>query len=666
MVADPQRGSVSRPAIEPARTVGPTGPDEEGLLGSSDFAVSKFYQYKGPNYYLDRAAIVFNLHIDEEGQPASYYLKAVGERFPEIIAAAPKRVADLFGETLHAIIRLGMNLHIAPYSITRDGDEFVIAIGYLDPITVEEAAFLTADWLRAITVGDPFDFETEYEKLKTGFDRTLYAGPTAYSLIEAGLKRDIPVFYLAIEREMQWGYGRNQLRGRSTVLHKDSIKDTEFTTFKDDVKDFLDQCGFPTPGGATCPDLASALEEAELIQYPVVAKPVAGHKGEGVFTNLADAAALTHAFHQIKAHLAGNEGPQGVIVERFITGYDHRLLTVDGKFAAALERIPAYVDGNGIDRIDVLIDRENDRPARASHARAPLAKIVKDEDLLHFIAGQGLSLDSVPESGRRIFLRRVANISAGGVSINVTNKIHADNVALCEDIARFFQVTCLGIDVLAEDISKSWRGSSFAIIEINAGPGVFMHLAPAIGEPIDVPGMVITAHFRRGAASARIPIIAGHNLSQAMSQRVEQAIRALRPDAEFAAVTKDGLHFNGRFFCNNPHHDANVMLALRNPRLDIALFNHDKDDWLDYGSFHQGADLVVLDDPDDIEDYCLRRDILPDGLLIETLQNKVTLSQNSTLLHSVSLAEPSAAAKQEAIFTLIERSLPRLLALYNV
>jgi cyanophycin synthetase len=661
MVDDQQ----SRPgAIEP-RPTGPTGPDEEGVLGTSDFAVGKFYVYHGPNYYLDRGAVVFNLHLDPDGLGVEHYLPAIAARYPEVAAAAPQRVATLFAETLQAIVRLDMELLISGYDISRDGDEFVIAMAYLDADTVEEAAVLTADWLRALTIGEPFDFATPYAVVKKLFDRSVYGGPTAYALIEAGLKRGIPTFYLPVEREMQWGYGRKQLRGRSTVLHRDGIKDTEFTTFKDDVKDFLDQFGFPTPGGTTCADLEEALAEAQRLSYPVVAKPVAGHKGEGVFTNLADAPSLSQAFAAIKAQLEGTDGPDGVIVERFITGNDHRLLTVDGRFAAALERVPAYVDGNGTDSIDVLIAAENTRPERADHARAPLARIIVDDDLVQFISGQNLTLQSVPEAGRRVVLRRVANISAGGVSIDATGRIHPDNIALCEDIARYFAVTCLGIDVLADDIAKSWRQSSFAIIEINAGPGVFMHLVPAMGEPIDVPGMLMAAHFKPGPEASRIPIIAGHNLSKALCERIRAALIGLAPTLNVAALTAEGLHHNGRFLCANPHHDVNVMLALRDPRLDFALFSHDKDAWLDYGSFHQGADLAVLNGPHPVEAYCLRRDVLQDGHLIEVQAEEAVLLQGENRIAAVKLAPGGGTlAAEDGIFHLLEPMLPRLLARY--
>jgi len=333
------------------------------------------------------------------------------------------------------------------------------------------------------------------------------------------------VLYLPEENQFQWGYGKKQIRGRSTTLHVDGIKDTEFTMFKDMCKEFLLLRGFPTPVGRNCFTKEECVAEAEQLGFPVVVKPVAGHKGQGVVTNIETADGVRSAFDNI-IHLSEQEGTafEGAIAEQQVYGTDHRLLSVAGKFAAALERVPAYVDGDGGRSIEELIEIENDTVARLDNARSPLCKIKIDDDLEEYLALQDKSLQTVPADGERVCLRRVANISQGGVSINVTDKIHPDNVRMVENIAKFLNVTCLGIDVLAKDISRSWTEGDFGIIEINAGPGVFMHLAPAIGESIDVPGKIIRAHFP-SPGSERIPIVAGNRLSPTLAADLYQKLR---------------------------------------------------------------------------------------------------------------------------------------------
>ena len=603
-----------------------------------DFSVGKFYAYSGPNFYLDRKALVFNIFIAPSGDSADYYKKTIVQHFPDLENVETPYVVDLFAETLIRVLKMDIDLYINKYSISGDGEDYVIAVEYLDKEVAIDAVYLLSDWFRALSGDEDFDFSGEFMKLQEEFDKTLYGGPTIYSLIEAGLKRDIPVFYLFEENQFQWGYGKKQLRGRSTTFHTDGIKDTEFTMYKDMVGDFLMMCGLPTPIGKNCYSEDEIVEEAQELGFPVVVKPVAGHKGQGVVTGIESEEDVRKAFNDI-IEMSEREGInfEGAIVQQMIYGTDHRLLSVGGKFAAALERVPAFVIGNGKDTIEELIRVENDKEIRLDNARSPLAKIKIDDDLTDYLALQDLTLQSVPPEGERIVLRRVANISAGGVSINVTDKIHPENVQLVEDIAGFFNVKCLGIDVLSADISKSWKEGNFGIIEINAGPGVFMHLAPAYGGSIDVPGIIMASHFESPEKS-RIPIIAGANISEELAQVVNDKLHQIKPDIYFASLTGKGIHFNGRFFHKNPDHDENVKIILRNPKTDIALFSHSVDDIYDYGLLHQGADMVILDHAAHAQEKVLKEQLLPGGLLAEISDNEIKLTVNGEE-ETIALAE---------------------------
>jgi cyanophycin synthetase len=349
----------------------------------------------------------------------------------------------------------------------------------------------------------------------------------------------------------------------------------------------------------------------------------------------------------------------GVLVQEQVEGTDHRLLSVKGKFVAALQRVPAYVDGNGTDTIKTLIGRENDTIVRLDNARSPLCKIKIDDDLLDFLKKQDLSIESVPGDGERITLRRVANISAGGVSINVTDKIHPANMKLVEDISSFFNVACMGIDVLCDDIANPWTGGNFGIIEINAGPGVFMHLAPAIGGAIDVPAKIIDAHFP-GEHFERVPIIAGNALTTDLCRSIYGKLKELRADVVFGSLTDEGVHFNGEYFFRNGRHDQNVKIVLRRQDLDFAAFNHTKEDIWDFGLFHQGADVVVLENPGDAEEAILR-DLLPDGHLVVVRDSSVAVLQDGKEVASYPIEE----GKEEAILKAIEPLLHDLLMKYE-
>lgn len=610
----------------------------------SDFDLRKFYVYNGPNYYLNNKALVFNIFLEPDGPEVSYYREEVYSVFPQISKKNPSTVIDLFANVLLEISKMEIDLFINNYSITEDQDEYVIAIEFFDDRISEDAAYLCSDWFKAMNEKASFDVRAEYVKLQAAFDKSILGGPTIYSLVEAGLKRNIPVFFLFEENQFQWGYGKKQLRGRSTTFHTDGIKDTEFTMYKDMVGDFLIMCGFPTPIGKNCFDIEEAVEEANKLGFPVVVKPVAGHKGQGVTTNIESEEEVRKAYNKIIAAVE-QEGVKfdGIIVQQQIYGTDHRLLSVNGKFAAALQRVPAFVEGNGEDSIEQLIKVENDLEIRLDNARSPLCKIKIDQDMHDFLTLQGLTISSVPAAGQRIELRRVANISAGGVSINVTENIHPKNIEMVESIAKFFNVKCLGIDVLSADISKPWIDGNFGIIEINAGPGVFMHLAPAFGGSIDVPEIIMNSHFNK-PENSRIPIIAGNNITDELSTFIYNELKSINEDIEYGSLTEKGVSFNGNFFFKNMNHDQNVKIILRNPKLDFAVFNHNKFNIYDFGFFHEGADVVILEKANYTEES-MRNLLFENGVLIEISENHIDVIINGEVTQCISFSNEEGKDK---------------------
>jgi len=629
----------------------------------SNFQLSKFYFYTGPSYYLNKPACVFNIYISNKSS-LNDFVDEVYKEFPSLKNKKTYDVVDLFAETLVAVLKMDIDLFIQHYSISTDGDEYVIAIEYLDKSTTKAAAYVVSEWFQAIENKHAYPFKEQFTALQNRFDKSLFGGPTLYSLIEAGVKLDIPVFYLYEENQFQWGYGVKQLRGRSTTFHTDGIKDTEFTMFKDMVGEFLMMCGFPTPQGVNCFSEEEVAAEAQKLGFPVVVKPVAGHKGQGVTTGIQSTEEAIKAFKQIVA-LAEEQGVpfEGALVQQQIYGTDHRLLAVGGKFIAALERVPAFVEGNGKDTIEKLIEIENAKEIRLDNARSPLCKIKIDENLKDFLAIQQKDLNYIPAEGEKITLRRVANISAGGVSINVTSKIHPDNIKLVENIARYFKVKCLGIDVLAQDISKSWRDGNFGIIEINAGPGVFMHLAPAYGGSIDVPRHIMLSHFDK-ETKGRIPIVAGNYLPQS---RVEKMVAMLNDEYNnifVGSLSDEGVFFNNDYFYKNPEHDQNVKIILRNPEVNIAIFQHTKDNIYDFGILHQGADIVILDEPSYSEEKVLQEQLLKDGLLIVLEEDKGIVYRNDDEIDRFTFY--SEEEKDKILAQLVTDEMEYLLKKYNV
>ncbi len=567
--------------------------------------------FNGPNVFLPQKAVSFRLNIKEDGGEFSNILEELERYLPNAAKWSPESLADLFIKTVIEIEKMDMELYVS-FSSCREIDPgtYEVAVELIDEHIGEEAVYLAEELLNNCADRRTFGFEREFQGLQAAFSRTLYGGPTLYSIIHAAYHANIPTFYLSYANQFQWGYGRRQVRGRSTTVSTDGIKDTEFTCFKDTVKEFLADAGLPVPRGGVFTRLEPALEMAEELGFPVVVKPVSGHKGQGVTTNIQSLAEVEEAFTALlEAEVKG-----GIIVEQQVTGHDHRLLTVGGKCVAALKRVPAYVIGDGRGTIEELIEKENQTFVRRNNARSPLASINIDDDLQAYLRLQDLRLNSVLDEGQQVFLRRVANISAGGVSINVTDKIHPDNELLAEHVAAFLNLTILGVDVLADDITKSWRESPLSIIEINAGPGVFMHLAPAQGESIDVPGMIMKSLFHSGGRG-RIPILVFSRLSRAMQERTTNIVRSSGQDLIVGSASAEGVYFDGKFLSKNERQWTQVAVLLRHQHLDAAIIEYRDQDIVDDGLRYAGADIVCLLEATEAEQV-LARDIEDGGWLL--------------------------------------------------
>ncbi len=643
---------------------------EKAKVQRHNFWVGRFYPYSGASYYLNCPSMVFNVFINENAKDTAFYKEQILAKFPKIAEGYPETIEQLFGKVVQQVSKMDLNLYVDEYSVMQDDDEWTIAFESLDEFLSEDVAFMVSNWFIAMTEGSEYDFDKQFEILQNAFNKTLYGGPTIYSLVEAGIKKDIPVHYLYEENCLQWGYGHKQQRGRSTIFHTDGIKDTEFTTYKDMMGEFLELCNFPTPKGENCFSEEEIQETVDKLGFPVVIKPVAGHKGQGVTTGIESMEEAFKAYNNIvNAATEAGLAFEGALAQQQIYGYDHRILTIGGKFVACLKREPAFVMGDGTQTIKELIDEDNRLEIRADTARSPLAKILLDADMIDFLTLQGLTPDAVPAKDEKIVLRRVANISAGGVSFNVTDEMHPENIKMAENIAKFFNVSALGIDVLAKDIGTPWHEGNFGIIEINAGPGVFMHLAPAFGGSIDVPAAIMDSFFGTNENAGKIPIITGNYLTNNLIEGLYNKFKEIKSDIEFGSVRKDGVYFNNSFFMENQHNEKCKML-LRNPKLEVAVFEHTKDTIYDFGTWHTGHNIAILEKPTYAEEI-LKRDLNKGGILVlindenvEDLDNEnliITLSKDDEILSTTTVTKEQADAK---VLELIQPYFADLLSKY--
>lgn len=601
------------------------------------FDIFNFKHYIGPNPYLDTGALVFDFALIESRKPLPIedYITRIGDRYPHLGSQTYESYAHLFAQVVSEVGKLDMDLHLNHWSVKPYPDLVRISVQSLHERTTREVAYFVWDWFEAITQDEDFTFDEQLVKLQNRFRASVYGGPTVYALLRTAYEKGIPAFYLWEEGLMQYGLGKKHVRGVATTFNCDSHLDSEFTTRKDDCKAFLKTLGFPVPEGDIVFSEKEALTAARQIGYPVAVKPVVGHKGIGVTADVQDSKELLSAYNRALAAIPEDQLTR-IIVEKSISGSDFRLLCVNGRFVAATERRPASVVGDGYLTLAELIRQENRKPARLDSPTSPMSKIQIDEAMELYLNEQRLSLDSVIEKGRTVYLRKVANLSAGGISIDATQTVHADNIILAQDIAQYFQLTCLGIDVITKSLSESWKSSNFAILEINAAPGVLMHLKPSVGESVDVPSHILETFFESGT-DARIPIITFNKISVEELQATIDHILLQHPDWTIGAVCRDAVFVNRSKKVLSKNYNSNVQTLLRHPKLDLLIAEYAEDILNEEGMFYRSSNIVVLDNPTETE-MILVRDVFDGSTVVIRKGNDISVRRKG-LIEDYTLAE---------------------------
>ena len=325
-----------------------------------------------------------------------------------------------------------------------------------------------------------------------------YLGPSTACIVAAATDRGIPHIRLNDGNLVQLGHGAQQRRIWTAETELTSAIAEGIAHDKDLTKSLLKSCGVPVPEGEAVDSAEEAWSAAQSIGLPVVVKPSEGNHGRGVSLDLSQRADIEAAFHVAALH--GSE----VLVERFIRGNEHRLLVVGGKVVAAARGSVAMVTGNGRSTVDELVEAHiNTDPRRGSHEDAPLGLVEthKDEAVLLELQRQGLTPDAVPAAGRQVLIQR-----NGNVSVDCTDLVHPEVAHIVSLAARVVGLDIAGVDLVAEDISKPLGQQSAAIVEVNAGPGLLMHLKPAEGAPRPV-GRAIVDHLFAESENGRIPVV---------------------------------------------------------------------------------------------------------------------------------------------------------------
>lgn len=390
-------------------------------------------------------------------------------------------------------------------------------------------------------------------------------GPSTGSLVQEAQARGIPWLRLNRHSLVMLGYGKNQKRIQATMTSQTSSIAVEIACDKEDTKNLLEAANIPVPKGRIIYDEEDLDAAITSIGFPLVLKPINGNHGRGATIN------IRNREDAVEALAVAKKISRAVICERFITGFDHRLLVINYRFTAAAKRTPAMITGNGKSSIQELIDEVNSDPRRGYGHENVLTSIKVDDNTNNILTEKGLTLESVLPKGEILYLKSTANISTGGTATDVTDLVHPHNVFMAERIARIVGLDICGIDIMTDDISEPVSDSQGAILEVNAAPGFRMHLAPTQGLPRNVAEPVIDMLFPPGQPF-RIPIVAvtGTNGKTTTTRLIAHMAKTAGHQVGF--TTTDGIYIQNimmqRGDCTGPQ---SAEFVLKDPTVDFAV-----------------------------------------------------------------------------------------------
>ncbi len=486
----------------------------------------------------------------------------------------------------------------------------------------------------ALIAGYDYDLAADIQNLREIREEERL-GPSTGCIVDEAIARGIPYIRLNRHSLVQLGYGVNQKRIRATIASTTGSIAVDIACDKEETKNLLEAAQIPVPSGRIVYSEEGLKEALERISYPIVTKPVDGNHGKGATTN------ITNWEDAVKGLEAAKKYSRGVIVERFITGQDHRVLVINYKFVAAAIRKPASVVSDGKSTIQQLIDKTNEDPRRGYGHERTLTQIKVDDFTLDMLTKANLTLESVIPSGQELHLKPTANLSTGGTATDVTDMVHPDNIFMCERIARIIGLDICGIDIMAENLTEPVSQTGGAILEVNAAPGFRMHIDPAEGIPRNVAEPVIDMLYPPGS-SARIPIIAvtGTNGKTTTTRLMAHMVKTMGYKVGY--TTTDGVYIQNQLMmrgdCTGP---VSAEFVLKDPTVDFAVLESARGGILRSGLGFHNCDIAIvtniaedhlgLQDIDTVEQLTrvkavVPASVLPNGYAILNADNKYTVS----------------------------------------
>lgn len=547
---------------------------------------------RGPNMYAATPCMVSVVALGELQGAEPPAVAGFGEHTHsnghEGVAGLLKRlVLDLQGRA-GSDVSLGF-VHPDP----DNASQAVVVCAYKSERVAARAFALAMDLVQAAVAEVPFDLDEALASLRRLGARSAM-GTSTGAVIRAALRRTIPVLRITEGANLfQLGWGSKQQRLQATITGATSHIGVGIASDKQLTKALLAQAGLPVPAGETVSSADDAWRVVQALQGPATIKPLDANQGKGVSTICISREEVDAAFEHAR-HFSRH-----VIVERYLSGRDYRVLVTGGRVAAAAWRRPPAVRGDGVATIRALVELENRNPARGDGHSNILTRIALDDHALTLLRKQGYGVDDVLPAGVSVELRGNANLSTGGTAEDVTDKLPAETALACIRAARAIGLDIAGIDIICDDIAHPLAAQGGGIIEVNAAPGIRMHEFPSRGQPRDAGDAIVEALF--GPGDGRIPLIAVAGRAAASTST---ATRLIAHAVQLSGVasgmaTSHGVYIGEQLAlrgnCAN-HHGARMVLS--DPTVALAVLETSHASIMQDGLAFDRCDVAVLLDAD--------------------------------------------------------------------
>lgn len=552
----------------------------------SEIKIKKIKVLSGANIWAYRPVLEILAHIGKYEELPSDKLPGFTERLVEVIPSLwdhrcsegqpggfleRLRMGTYMGHIVeHIILELqslaGLDVGFGRTRSAEHYGEYRIVVDYRDPDAAKEATYLAIELAEKLAENQPLDFNLaeRIEQIREIAEDNML-GPSTLTIVDAARKRGIPWFRLNKAALVQLGHGKHARRIQAAETSFTSNIGVEIASDKELTKELLSKVGVPVPEGEVVDNADDAWSAAQDLGGPVVLKPFDGNQGKAVSVNLTTEEQVRAAFELAEAISSD------VIVERYLNGTDHRLLVINGKLVAAAQRRPAQVVGDGRSNVRELVKKVNEDPRRGAGHGSALTRIKMDAAAELTLGKQSYTWESVPPAGQVVFLRDNSNLSTGGTATDVTDIVHPDNAAVAVLAAHTIGLDIAGVDVVCENIKRPLNEQNGGIVEVNAAPGLRMHVYPSEGKSRQVGEAVIDMLFPKGNP-ARVPLIAitGTNGKTTVTRMIAHIYSTMK---KFVGMTStDGIYFNGvRRVKSDASGPRSAESVLQHPLVEVAV-----------------------------------------------------------------------------------------------